>query len=359
MDTEKSKSEEMPVVQSPYDEGTVESLEYKKGTLYFHLPDYSGHFKLNYLFTTLLLDSPGMFYPNIAIGSVYGSFPNVIWNGGRVILGTFVPLVDIQNVYRAFNNIGVPLRHTFTNRLLTEKECYDTYSNMIMKAGDNGLNQVLVNSEAFEAYVRKTYPKYPILSSTTKRILEISDLERESEKYHLTVIDYALNRNPDIFFLPHKERYELLVNAYCMDNCPRRAQHYHEMANDQLNFGHVHTEGYECEIGPCPYIGDDFFTAQENRKDTIHPEEIYDYYAEEGFQHFKIEGRTTNPFDVLESYVQYMVLPEYRDRVRLMVMKRLFMEEPQQQQLMVVSEDQIRELEKAGQIQRISGPPLS
>ena len=53
MDTEKSKSEEMPVVQSPYDEGTVESLEYKKGTLYFHLPDYSGHFKLNYLFTTL------------------------------------------------------------------------------------------------------------------------------------------------------------------------------------------------------------------------------------------------------------------------------------------------------------------
>lgn len=353
-----SQNEPREELHSPYDEGTIEPMEYKKDTLYFHLPDYSGHFKLNYLFTTLLLDSPGMFYPNIAIGSVYGSFPNVIWNGGRVVLGGFAPLEEVKNVYRAFNNIGVPLRHTFTNRLLKETDCYDRYANMIIEAGHNGMNQVLVNAEVFEKYVRKTYPKYPIISSTTKRILTIQELEKESEKYHLTVIDYALNRNPDIFFLPHKERYELLVNAYCMDNCPRRAQHYHEMANDQLHFGHVHTEGYEQEIGGCPYIGDDFFTAQANRKDTIHPEEIYEYYAEEGFQHFKIEGRTTDPFDVLESYVQYMVVPNYRDKVRLMILRRLFVEEPQQQPLMIVSEEQIKELEKAGQIQRISGPPL-
>lgn len=358
MESEKKPINEERVSQSPYDDGLIQPMEYQKGTLYFHLPDYSGHFKLNYLFTTLLLDSPGMFYPNITIGSVYGSFPNVIWNGGRVILGGFVSIDDVKNVYRAFNNIGVPLRHTFTNRLLTEKDCYDTYANLIMQAGDNGLNQVLVNAKPFEDYVRKTYPNYPIVSSTTKRILQISDLEKESEKYHLTVIDYALNRNPEIFFLQHKERYELLVNAYCMDNCPRRAQHYHEMANDQLHFGHVHTEGYESEVGSCPYIGDDFFTAQENRKDTIRPEEIYDYYAEEGFQHFKIEGRTTNPFDVLESYVQYMALPEYRDRVRLMILRRLFIEEPQRQQVMILSEEQIKEMEKAGKIERICGPAL-
>lgn len=348
--------------QSPYDNGSMEHMEYKKGVLYFHLPDYSGHFRLNYLLATLLLDSPQLFYPNIAIGSVYGSFPSAIWNGGRVVLGPLVGREEIKNCYRAFNNIGIPLRHTFTNGLIDDKLCYDQYCNQIMLLGDNKFNQVLVKSEELETYIRRTYPDYDVLSSTTKRILSVSDLEKEASKdYKLTVIDYALNRDPDIFFLKDKSKYEILVNAYCIDNCPRRAQHYHEMANDQLHFGHVETEGYEQPIGGCKYIGDDFFVAQANRKDTIHPEEVYGYYAEEGFQHFKIEGRTTNPFDVLESYVQYMVLPEYRDHVRLMILRRLF-EDPQQAaqpQIMIMSEKQIKELEEAGQIQRIAGPPLN
>lgn len=349
-----------PQMRSPYDDGLMEHMEYKKGILYFHLPDYSGHFRLNYLFATLLLDSPQMFYPNIAIGSVYGSFPSAIWNGGRVVLGQTIGAEEVKNCYRAFNNIGIPLRHTFTNGLIDEKLCWDRYCNQIMELGNNKLNQVLVKSEALEKYIRETYPDYDVFSSTTKRIMTVPELEKEAENYTLTVIDYSLNRNPDIFFLKDKHKYEILVNAYCMDNCPRRSQHYHEMANDQLHFGHVRTEEYDEPVGGCTFIGDDFFTAQENRKDTIHPDEVYGYYAEEGFQHFKIEGRTINPFDVLESYMQYMVLPEYRDKARLMILRRLFAE-PQQEmqtQIMIMSAEQIKELETAGQIQRIAGPPL-
>jgi hypothetical protein len=36
-----------------------------------------------------------------------------------------------------------------------------------------------------------------------------------------------------------------------------------------------------------------------------------------GFENFKIEGRATHQSSVIESYVYYMVKPEYRDEIRL------------------------------------------
>ena len=184
---------------------------YKEDKVYFHLPDYSQHFRMNYLITTLLRDSPGFFYPDIEIGSVYGSFPSAIWNGGRVILGGLAMREDIIQCYSAFNDIGVPLRHTFTNSLIDDKLIYDQYCNEIMRIGDNGLNQVLVNSPDLEKYIRETYPSYPIISSTTKRIKDLDQVKEELNKgFGLVVLDYALNRNQDIFFLGIDQDFKFL-----------------------------------------------------------------------------------------------------------------------------------------------------
>ena len=102
---------------------------YKEDKVYFHLPDYHGHFRLNYLIATLLKEEPDVFYPDVAIGSVYGTFPSAIWNGGRVIFGGLASRDDMMQCYKAFNDLGIPLRHTFTNSLITEKLCYDAYCN--------------------------------------------------------------------------------------------------------------------------------------------------------------------------------------------------------------------------------------
>ena len=351
-------SNNQTILQSntPYNENQAPAHweGYKDDAIYFHLPDYSQHFKLNILIASLLLEHPEYFYDNIQIGSVYGSFPGAIWNGGRVVLGGFAGREDIKRVYQAFNSLGIPVRHTFTNGLIDEKMCYDTYCNMIMELGDGGFNQVLVNSPALEQYIEEEYPKYLRLSSTTKRIKNLDLVKKEFEKgYELVVLDYALNRDPNIFFLPREVRshLEILINAYCMDDCPRRAQHYREMANDTIHFGHMGpVEPFKDEIGGCQYIGDDFYEALANRKSILRVEELYDFYLDNGFHHFKIEGRTINPFDVLESYCYYMVKPEWRDRVRLMVLKRLFREDPPQQPIAVLTEAQMEELQRTGKI---------
>ena len=40
-----------------------------------------------------------------------------------------------------------------------------------------------------------------------------------------------------------------------------------------------------------------------------------------GFSNFKIEGRNINPVDVIDSYVYYLIKPEYTDMVRNILLK--------------------------------------
>ncbi len=42
-----------------------------------------------------------------------------------------------------------------------------------------------------------------------------------------------------------------------------------------------------------------------------------------GFQQFKIEGRTFDPFNLLEHYMYYMVKPECRDQARMVFLRNL------------------------------------
>ena len=49
----------------------------------FHLPDFSGNFKLNLMFTEMLKNRPEYFREGVEIASFYGVFPPCLWNGGR------------------------------------------------------------------------------------------------------------------------------------------------------------------------------------------------------------------------------------------------------------------------------------
>lgn len=53
------------------------------------------------------------------------------------------------------------------------------------------------------------------------------------------------------------------------------------------------------------------------QKTILTDTEIYDKYIQNGFLNFKIKGRDfKDPLAVLESFIYYLVKPEYRDIVR-------------------------------------------
>lgn len=242
------------------------------------------------------------FNPEMVIGSIYGCFPGCIWNGGRVINGS-CSLKAVSKTIEYYNYHNIPLRFTFTNSLLNGEMMNDPFCNMVMGEADNGLNQVLVNASVLESYLRENYPSYKFISSTTKCLNNLEELEKEFQKdYSLIVVDYSFNNTEKLKMIPDKMRSEILLNAYCFDNCERRFEHYRAVSYDQIY-------GTEDTFGNCDSLCRGFYDLFSNRS-FITVDEIYNTYYPLGFRHFKIEGRGNNVFDVIESLLYYLIVPK-------------------------------------------------
>ncbi len=298
----------------------------------FHLPDFASQFKFNLVFATMLKNCPQYFREGVEIASIYGTFPQSLWNGGRTVPG--MCNTDFAGaVIRTFNKNGIPLRFTFTNPMIEEKHLSDKFCNDIMKIANNGMNEVIVNSLLLEDYIRKTYPDYKLTSSTCKRITEPDRLLEEMEKdYSIVVLDYDFNNKFDILEkLPHKERMEILVNACCDPACPRRTEHYRILGMQQIALCEHLSKNTKERFNLRDYGVPDMTCKCADRtifdikglSTHISPDAIWEKYVPMGFSQFKIEGRTTTRLNMLETYLHYMIKPEHKDEVRFMLLYNL------------------------------------
>lgn len=284
----------------------------EKKECYWHLPGLCYFRLLNHVLINTMRNYPDKFRDGYKIGSVYGTIPGAIWNGGRAVFGISTK-ADIEKVITSYNQKGIPARFTWTNSLLTEDHLRDTYCNMIMKIADNGLNQVLVNRPVLEEYIRREYPRYPIISSTTKRIVDISQLKEEIEKdYFLVVLDYDMNRNEEVIsqLEPVAGKVEILVNEICYPGCKKREEHYRDESRSQLEFDNRTTFR-------CPNHSQEKRTFEEcMKRPAFMTNEEIERYIERGFCNFKIVGRGLPQQFVLDSYLYFLVKDSERDFIR-------------------------------------------
>jgi hypothetical protein len=297
-------------------------------TIGFHLP---GILKSSQVIITLdhiMKENPEWFRDGVYIASVYGTYPTSVWNGGRYIQG----LTDERTMrmsLKKYNALGIPVRFTYTNPLITEEHLDDRFCNHTLEMADNGMNEVIVNSPILEEYIRNKYPNYKITSSTCKVIENADDLNRELDKdYYLVVLDYNWNR--DLEFLKtikKKEKCELLVNACCIPHCPRRGQHYRDIGQAHIDYWKIqqsHTAKlFVFKEYECPYRRNTIYDTVDYET-RIMPDEIYSTYVPMGFNHFKLEGRYANNAMLIDEFIQYMAKPEFIDRARLQLLRYIY-----------------------------------
>ena len=279
--------------------------------VYWHLPGFNVYFYLNQVIINLLKEHPDKFYDNYVIGSVYGTFPGAIWNGGRATFGVTLKR-EMEQIINTYNRFGVPVRFTFTNSCIEEKHLNDTYCNLIMEVANNGHNQVLVNTPVLEDYLRREYPDFEYISSTTKRILDLDTFKEELNKdYKLVVLDYDLNHNEDVLkaLEPSAGRVEILVDEICFPNCPKRKEHYRVESMMQLTFDRGET--FDC---PNKKTIPNFSECMK-RPAFISKDEI-GQYVDRGYVNFKLVGRGLPKEMVLESYLYYLVKEEHREFIK-------------------------------------------
>lgn len=287
----------------------------KQEKFHLYVPDFYANAALYMMLADFMEHIPQWFYDDFRISAAYGSFPNCIWNGGRVTFDR-ITRTTMDQVIQELNKRGIAVRYTFTNPLLEEKHLGDTFGNICLEAANNGMNEVLVNTPVIEDYVRKNYPDYKIISSTTKCLRTLDAVKEELEKdYYLVVLDSFLNTDDRIFSLEKRDKLELLLDHGCMLNCPRSKEHYIELGRSQLTF----TDS----TFSCPTVSKTFEEVMQNPH-SISRELLTEKFVPGGFRHFKLDGRVFKPEKLVDSLLYYMVKPEFRSKVKDIIKKEVY-----------------------------------
>lgn len=303
--------------------------EEKKGKARFHLPGLRYNYPINMLLLGLMEAFPDRFMEDVEIASFFGEFPTSKWGGGRFCHGDQCDAEFIRQVVKNINKHGVPIRYTFTNPLIKEEDLDDPYCNFCMQVADNGMNEIMVVSPILEQYIRDKYPSYKINSSTCKEIKNIDDLNAELKKdYYFVVLDYNLNPQLDLLEkIEDKSRIEILVNTCCRPNCPRRGEHYRYIAKENsvvlYNQKQPPEKQVQMPVWRCEWGENNSVYSIQDYPTVISPQKMREVYIPMGFENFKLEGRTSNVFNMIETYCYYMVKPEYQGDMRILFLTNL------------------------------------
>ena len=282
---------------------------------YYHLPGLFEFYGLYRVFLPLFHSHREYFYDWCDIGSIYGSPADCLWGGGRVGFGD----VRAEDAAALTRDYGISACLTFSNSLLRKEHLTDRKCNALCALFEgNGTveNGVIIYSDMLLQYLLEKYPGFYLVSSTTKVLREFGQFEKElgRDAFRYVVADFRLNKElarlnamPDDL----KRKTVFLCNECCWFDCPERKECYENVS--RKNLGEDRAE-HIC-VSPNAQRGYRFSDAMVN-PGFIGIEDIQHIYLENGFTHFKIEGRGLGSAVILEFLLYYMTRPEHRLKVR-------------------------------------------
>ena len=283
-------------------------------TAHFHLPGLFEFYDLYKAFLPLYRNHREWFYDWCDIASIYGSPSDCLWGGGRVGFGD----AEAKDVFELMKEFGISSRLTFSNSLLKEEHLSDKKCNELCRLFEKEpvKNGVIVYSDLLLDYLKRNFPGFYFVSSTTKVLTDFSDFKMELARndFSFVVPDFRLNKKIEkLEALDEglKNKVEFLCNECCSPFCQERKICYENVSRKNL--------GLECSDHHCAAPdGDKGYRFSSAMKSPlfIGIDDIQNKYLKMGFSNFKIEGRGLGSAMVLEFLLYYLVRPKYQINVR-------------------------------------------
>ena len=283
-------------------------------TAHFHLPGLFEFYDLYKAFLPLYRNHREWFYDWCDIASIYGSPSDCLWGGGRVGFGE----ADAEDVFELMKEFGISSRLTFSNSLLKEEHLSDKKCNELCRLFEKEpvKNGVIVYSDLLLDYLKRKFPGFYFVSSTTKVLTDFSDFKMELARndFSFVVPDFRLNKKIEkLEALDEglKNKVEFLCNECCSPFCQERKICYENVSRKNL--------GLECSDHHCAAPDGDTgyrFSLAMKSPLFIGIDDIQNKYLKMGFSNFKIEGRGLGSAMVLEFLLYYLIRPEYQINVR-------------------------------------------
>ncbi|MDO4622680.1 MAG: hypothetical protein Q4B22_06985 [Eubacteriales bacterium] len=309
---------------------------------YFHLPGLFEFYELYQVFLPLFYSHREYFYDWCEIGSIYGAPADCLWGGGRVGFGE----ADPYKVKKLMEEYQISARLTFSNSILREEHLKDRHCNRLAELFENvctdrlaesayhrgevkavkkftegsdcveNRNGIILHSDLLLNYLKKQYPGFYLVSSTTKVLTDFEALRREinREEFRYVVPDFRLNKVWDrlkTLSQEQKDKVEFLCNECCWFGCSDRRACYENVSRKNLG------ESCPDHICQAPDSSEGYrFSKAMSNPGFISIADIQEHYLPMGFSNFKIEGRSLGSAVVLEFLLYYMTKPEYHLQVR-------------------------------------------
>ncbi len=277
----------------------------------YTLPDFTANLGLNLFFGRLFRERPALMRPGVAVTSLYGCFPGCIMNGGRTYLRERTDEAAMERTFAIMAEYGLTPRLTFTNSLVDEKALADPYFNAICRIGARFGAEAIVYDDRAGDYLRGRYG-LALTLSTTREVADAATFNALCARYDRIVLSYRAHKDPALLeALAAPERAEIMVNEFCVPDCPHRAEHYRHNSRDQRD---------GClRPFPCKSGRPDFFDHAPGHPVQFTAEEATDVAARYGIGCFKIVGRGV-PFPTLvEALTYYLVRPACADEARALL----------------------------------------
>lgn len=281
--------------------------------VFYHLPGLFEFYALYKEFFLLWQEHREYFYPWCEIASVYGAPSDCLWGGGRIGFGDD----DVEAVIELMQTYDLSARLTFSNSLLEKEHLADEKCNRLCelfeKLGNSG---IILHSDLLLDYLKKNYPGFYYVSSTTKVLTEFPEFKKEVERsdFRYVVPDFRLNKAFDklaTLSQEEKDKVEFLCNECCWIGCLDRKACYENVSRKSLDTA---CSDHICK-SPGANEGYRFSTAMASPA-FISVQDILHTYMPMGFTNFKIEGRGLGSAMVLEFLLYYLTKPEYQIHVR-------------------------------------------
>lgn len=271
--------------------------------------------------------------------SVVHGAPLFAWNSGRVSKEFWRTPDEIGGLALAYVNRRIGVDLTFTNTELTEKNLKDPVGNALLTFFESnnscGKHAAIVVAEDLYQYIRRHYPRLKLVSSILKVSVENGkgnpDYYRKlAEKYDKVMI------HPDDVFnwdllekLDDRDRYEFIINEYCIRNCPLRPEHYRMMSLMSFDYFGFDGDSFarKLEKNGCRSLAT-LLTSRKHGTSALSVKEISRIY-EMGFRNFKMQGRGAGDAGLILFDLLRLVLNEDEEdenamhRIKALVLEQL------------------------------------
>ena len=220
---------------------------------------------------------------------------------------------DIETTINLYEKHNIFINYIFDNSNVTKDDLSDRFSNLMLNLAHKKGNGVYVKSDILFDYIKNKYPLYKII-----KIVSASDFDKKN-----IAIDPKYNNTFKAYKIKYKNNTYITLNSLCPNTCKHYDEHRKYIEQEQSNY-YAFSNIYLCPLNRNL----NFYDLSKNS--NFISEFDLNEYIKSGFRKFRIHfpyiakciDINYSLYDTIESYVYYLIKPEFKEEIRHLIIKK-------------------------------------